>query len=493
MKPRLSKPQQSARAHQGGAVAVMVAASLVALFGFVALVVDIGRVNQVRRALQASTDSAALAGGTELINGAASAETMALRYGAGGFNGVQGLASTASVTPKCLSSLTGLGVPCYGTPAYNAVSVTQSVQVPLTFGAIFNQTSWTVSTSSMASIGGGFNVKPMNVMLVLDTTGSMNNNDPACGKTRIACALEGVQTLLKLLKPTAANVGLMVYPPVASAAEAAKNFDCNGNSNPAISPYGNPDAVYSIIGSNSGLTNDFLSSNNSTTLSTTSNLNKAVGAGGRSCAPLKAIGGEGTYFADAIRTAQATLNALPNKDSTQEVIVLLSDGDASASISSLVQPWLSGKTYEPGDQVSVGAVYYRYTGSNSALASAVNKPGSGANWTSYWTRLSGASATKAANQCAAAVAAAAQAKAAGTRVYSIGYSPSTSKSGSCSTDSPRISACQTMRDIASDASTFYSTTTNSNCQPGTARSLNSIFYSLAQTFNSSRLLPIDAQ
>jgi hypothetical protein len=158
-----------------------------------------------------------------------------------------------------------------------------------------------------------------------------------------------------------------------------------------------------------------------------------------------------------------------------------------------VQPWASGKTYEPGDEVSVSSTYYRFKGSASAVASNLTKPGSGSNWQSYWTQLSGASATKASNQCAAAVSAAAQAKAAGTRIYSIGYSPSTSSSGSCASDSPRISACQTMRSIASDASTFYSTTTNANCQSGSAMSLNKIFYSLAQTLNSSRLLPLNAQ
>jgi hypothetical protein len=187
------------------------------------------------------------------------------------------------------------------------------------------------------------------------------------------------------------------------------------------------------------------------------------------------------------------LSVLPNKETSQEVIVLLSDGDASASISSLLPAWVTGKTYEPGDQVIVSSTYYSYKGSGPSVSSATTKPGTGASWATYWTKLSGASATKAANQCAGAVAAAAQAKAAGTRVYSIGYSPSTSASGSCSTDSPAISACQTMRSIASDPSTFYSTTTTASCQPGTGMSLNSIFYSLAQTFNNSRLLPLNSQ
>jgi uncharacterized membrane protein len=53
----------SARVRQSGAVAVVVALSMTALMGFAALAIDTGRIIHVQRALQASTDSAALAGG----------------------------------------------------------------------------------------------------------------------------------------------------------------------------------------------------------------------------------------------------------------------------------------------------------------------------------------------------------------------------------------------------------------------------------------------
>jgi hypothetical protein len=135
-------------------------------------------------------------------------------------------------------------------------------------------------------------------------------------------------------------------------------------------------------------------------------------------------------------------------------------------------------------------VYYRYVAAQPTLASAATQPGVGLNWADYWVSLSGVSATKGRNQCAGAVAAAAQAKAAGTRIYSIGYSPLTSQS--CPQDSPAVSACQTMRSIASDPSTFYSTTTTSSCASGGGMSLNEIFTSIAQNISYSRLLPLDA-
>ena len=69
-----------------------------------------------------------------------------------------------------------------------------------------------------------------NVAIVIDTTGSMQtqDNDVYCGNTRIFCALEGVQDLLKGLSPcspgsTAQNckgafdqASLFTYPNVTS-------------------------------------------------------------------------------------------------------------------------------------------------------------------------------------------------------------------------------------------------------------------------------------
>ena len=483
----------SARVRQSGAVAVVVALSMTALMGFAALAIDTGRIIHVQRALQASTDSAALAGGRELVNGTDAADTAARRYGAesGAYNPVMSLPATTVTSPRCLSSLTGLGVPCAGTPAYNALQVSQTITIPSTFAGIFNKASWTVSATSLASVAGGSNLKPMNIVLVLDTSSTMNNADAACGKTRLACALDGIQILLRELKPSVANVGLMVFPQVSTAAEVPKYYDCSASPFPVTTPYGNPGGVYTIIGSASALASDYKTSNAATTLSTTSNLNKAVGAGGAGCAPLTAIGIQGVYYADAIRAAQNMLSTQSNKGTVESVIVLLSDGNAAAAETNVVQNWVSTRTYRSGDQVKQSGQFYR------AIASSSNQaPGSAANWTSFWTLLgSSPTLTKAYNQCAAAVTAASQAKAAGTKIYSIGYAPSTSLStGSCPTDLPgSTSACLTLRTIASDPSTFYSTTTTSNCAAGGGMSLNQIFTSIAQNISHSRLLPVDAQ
>ena len=62
------------------------------------------------------------------------------------------------------------------------------------------------------------------------------------------------------------------------------------------------------------------------------------------------------------------------------------------------------------------------------------------------------------DQCQQAVDAADAAATAGTWVYSVAYGASTSSTGSCSTDSPHISACTTMQNIASDSKKFYADT-----------------------------------
>ena len=128
-----------------------------------------------------------------------------------------------------------------------------------------------------------------------------------------------------------------------------------------------------------------------------SNLVKAVAwNSGNSCASsaygVESPGGVGTYFADVITKAQASLVANARTD-VQRAIIILSDGDSNYA--------------------------------------SVNDP------------------------CAKAVTAAAAAKAAGTWIYSIAYGASTSISDSCTLDSPKTSAYKTMQGIASDSSKFF--------------------------------------
>lgn len=490
------------RSRQSGAVAVLVALSMTALMGFVALGIDAGRIVHAQRALQASTDSAALAGGRELVNGAAAADTSAKLYGAGSgsYNPIMDLQATTVTTPRCLTSLAGLGVSCVGSPAYNALEVTQTVTIPSTFAGIFDKASWTLSASSLASRAGGPNVKPVNIALVLDTSSATNivpstNVDPNCvGKKPITCALESIQILLNQLRPSAASVGLLVFPPV-DPTTIPRSYDCLSGTNLTVLPYGDSTSVYTLLGSASLLVNDYKTSNTATTLSTTSNLSKAIGAGISGCAPLSSPGSGGSFYADAITAAQNLLSTQPNKASADSVIVLLSYGSTgSVNPSFIVRSWGSGQTYEPGDQVSASGGYYKYVASSPSVAAADNEPGKGANAAAYWSFLGTAiSATKAYNQCAGAVSAATAAKAAGTRIVAVGYAAAITTGGAnCAYDSPAITPCQTLRSIASDPTSFYSTSTTSTCASSGVTPLKDVLNSVAQNLMQPRLLPPNA-
>ena len=60
------------------------------------------------------------------------------------------------------------------------------------------------------------------------------------------------------------------------------------------------------------------------------------------------------------------------------------------------------------------------------------------------------------NQCHEGIAAAQAAIAAGTWIYSIAYGATTNTSSCSDTETPPISSCATMQQIASDATKFYS-------------------------------------
>jgi Flp pilus assembly protein TadG len=190
-----------------------------------------------------------------------------------------------------------------------------------------------------------------------------------------------------------------------------------------------------------GLASDYRTSDTAATLNASSNIVKAVG-GASGCPGVQAPGGLGTYYAAAITAAQSALTANARSGATN-VIVLVSDGDASS-------------------------------GSMGSLS--------------------------ASNQCKQAVSAAQNAAKAGTWVYSIAYGAS---SPSCSTDSsPYNSSCYTMSQIANvpgttagtyvnDPTKFYSDNANgckSTANPNIT-ALNAIFQSIGYSLSTARLLP----
>ena len=409
---------------QRGVALVVFALTLVSMSGFRALAVDIGYLQYVQQRLQASSDAAALAGGRDINCCAASkAISTAISYSstAGGHNEIPGVTVTMPSGPelKCLTSMQST-LKCTGYDKANAIVVRQRATVPLFFAPVIGVRTATINANSMASAAGGA-IPPLNVIVVLDTTASMNNSNPACGKTRLGCALTGVQSLLLQLTNPLNRVGLMTFPPLANASQAALQYDCKASANPTIaSSYSQAGLTYQIV----GLGNDYLTAGKA--LNNASNLVKAVG-GATGCASLTAVGGVGTYYAGAISAAQA---ALPS-NGNQNVIILVSDGDASS-----------------------------------------NKMGT----------------LNTKQQCQQAVTAAAAATTAGTWVYSLAYGAA--KSG-CSTDTaPTTNACAAMQSIASKPSMFFSDSTSS-CS-ATGENVIDLFTQVGNSLMVPRRLPINA-
>jgi hypothetical protein len=258
------------------------------------------------------------------------------------------------------------------------------------------------------------------------------------------------------------KVAIFTYPNITTAT-MADDYNCSG-STPSITPYTFPSmtAVSYVPGASTyqviGYSSDYRASNAATALNSASNISAAIGEepsttvtkGHKTtttpCLAMQAIGGEGTFFARVIYAAQDSLVAAKNANTVaQNVMIILSDGDASASSSQM-----------PGASTSSGTY----------------------------------PSTK--NQCQQAVTAAAAAKTAGTKVYTVAYG---AKSAGCSTDNSDITPCQTMQQMAYDSSTFYSdytatggsNTCISAAEPTT--SLDEIFTEIAGSLTLSRLIP----
>jgi Flp pilus assembly protein TadG len=430
----LSRLARRFRSEERGAAAVIVALSIVVIVAFMGFAIDIGHALQVRRALQGAVDAAALAGAQEINNGgdpvSVASAYSALKSSKNAF--ASNLKITMAPGFPQLKCFVSTGAPCTGAKGANGIVVRQQAVVPMYFAQIVGLPSITVTATATAGAAGGKPI-PLNVMLVLDSTQSMNTKDSSCsiaGATRIDCALAGVRVLLGELTPSIDQVGLMTFPPILR--NQSYDYDCNGATKPTIESYRSAgQSNYQVVGAS----NDYRASDDAKSLNGASNLVRAA-AGGGCGSGMSAVGGVGTYYADAISFAQSTL-ASTAKQGMQNVIILLSDGDAN--------------------------------GSNGNMPSG-----------------------KVSNQCRQAIAAAQAATASGTWVYSIAYGASTSASGSCSTDNPHISACAAMQGIASDPAKFYS---DSMGAPGGCPSQNpydelvSIFKNVGQTLQAPRLLP----
>jgi Flp pilus assembly protein TadG len=300
------------RTDQRGQSLVLVVISLTVLLGMAALVLDLGLGWYAKRQLQASVDSAALAGAQELpssANAIARAHEYMLKNPTRGIDGV----ADTTIT-KCIASAPGCA-------PVNAVQVTAHGTADTAFARVFGINSMNIGAKATACQPCG--AKPIDIVIVLDRTGSMLQGG---SPNKLANAKAGILTFLNFLDAGTALVGLTVLPPSPDLAGR-----CSAGS------YDLASSVYTIV----PLSSDFKVNgtiNNGSNLVQTINCMAAAGT---------------THYSLAIQAAQAELN-LHGRANAQDIIIFLTDGAAntgphfgpyaSASHTERTQPCHSGIT-----------------------------------------------------------------------------------------------------------------------------------------------------
>jgi Flp pilus assembly protein TadG len=258
------------------------------------MVLDIGNAYRVKTGLQASADAAAAAGADQLPN-TGNAASAVQQYGSnpGGKNPVRGSGNvTISSVTNCVTS------PKFCDPA-NTVQVTESTSVPTAFLRVIgiNTIPITVHSQACSPCGG----KPLDIMIVLDRTGSMAGS-------KLTDAKAGVNAFLSTMDTGLDNVGLAVLPPATNTSTACAA--------PDSANYNSTNAAYTLV----PLSNTYGTMvNNNIQLNQNSPLLKTL-----SCVQ---AGGE-TAYANALDAAQTEINK-DGRAGVQKVIIILSDGAAN--------------------------------------------------------------------------------------------------------------------------------------------------------------------
>src|SRR4051794_7569385 len=283
--------RDSARRSTSGQTLPLVVVFLLTLLLFCGAVIDIGNAYRVKQALQASADAAVAAGAGNLPNtGAASAAAHNLSAENTAKNRIAGVPNvTANITIDCSTS------PNFCNPA-NTVHITETANIPTYFLRLIGISTITESVHAQAcSPCGGL---PLDVMIVLDRTGSMAGS-------KITNAKNGILAFLSGMDPAIDNVGLVVLPPATSTSQACSTNDDQ--------QYQDTTPAYLLV----PLSNTYASSlgnlNDTSPLVSTVNCVHAVG---------------GTSYTLALDNAYQELQA-NGRQGTQKVIVFLSDGAAN--------------------------------------------------------------------------------------------------------------------------------------------------------------------
>lgn len=358
------KSQACLRRDESGAAFILFTIMMPVILAMSAFAVDIGYVYYVKTRLQTAADMGALAGASILYTRDEDAvKQLAEDYAAMNLPAKWSSGTTTSVTATpeaevaCLDTVSDMGLTCESTSGGNALKVRVEASTPLFFASALGFKTIPLSADAVVT-GGGSSPPPLNVAIVIDMTGSMNSKmSTGCGTlpstsngpTRVQCAMLAAKSLLAKLWPSIDQVALYAYPAVAPA--SAKVLTCsNKKGDPAydnVSYRTSDSAHYQLI----DFSTNYRDSGSPPVggLDTETDIVKMLGKAASSdtagddttCAGLDQgdkLGGQGTYFADAIQQAREDLldanqrlddDQLPQR---QNVLIILSDGDANGNI-----------------------------------------------------------------------------------------------------------------------------------------------------------------
>jgi hypothetical protein len=297
--------------------------------------------------------------------------------------------------------------------------VSESATVNTFFARVLGVKTFTVKAKSTACSPCGS--KPLDIMIVLDRTGSMclDDNDRPNGCVDLTNARNGITTFLGLMDPSIDHVGLAVLPPAPSSGNLCgtpAHVDRSGGSYPTNSTYqdfyADSNAPYLLVPLSSNYATRTGVLNASSSLVSTLNCLPAAGW---------------TAYAKAIEVAQAEL-VKDGRAGVQKTIVFFSDGAAN-----------TGPRY---------------------LDSSSNCKNKNVCTTPYLTQ-----------PCHQGVTSAAAVKATGTLIYSMGYDLTAGSANICQTNAYQsdghggltstqkteasITATSALQQIASGPSYFY--------------------------------------
>jgi Flp pilus assembly protein TadG len=369
------------RGRERGQILPVVALALVALLGISAFAIDVGYAYYAKRQLQSAADAAALAGAQDLPS-VTTAKATAASYASA--NTPVNLASVAyTYTTSCTATALA-GVGCSAATNPNNLTVTATASTNTWFAKIFGVNSFSVKARANAC--SPCSSSPVDVVVVLDRTGSMcDNSYPSSdGCIDLDNAKEGVHTLLSILNPPYAQVGMIAFPPLDTAAAPVCNSPQGTSSDYTAYDSANRRYLTDQIGSDYKLANGSPNPASGLYLHTTEgDKTKCVIAAGY------------TSYSEALRQAKLELDT-HGRPNIQDVIVFLTDGEANI-----------GSVY-----ASDGKAYTTATGTASAYGTSAFpdnapafKPGNADDQ----------------KPCQTAINLAAGYKSADIQIYSIGY------------------------------------------------------------------------